>query len=94
MKNTKRVEAGDISTSFPCQVEKKIAELEKRKIKYLLNFWVVVQKLTEIQQKINILRKIKKIKKNKYKEKDAEKRQKEWDKTRREVNNKKWMIWV
>ena len=29
-----------------------------------------------------------KIKKNKYKEKDAEKRQKEWDKTRREVNNK------
>jgi len=35
-----------------------------------------------------------KTKKNKYKEKDAEKRQKKWDKTRREVNNKKWMIWV
>ena len=63
MKNTKRVEAGDISPSFLCQVEKKIAELEKRKIKYLLNFWVVVQKLTEIQQKINILRNTKKIKK-------------------------------
>ena len=63
MKNTKRVEAGDISPSFLCQVEKKIAELEKRKIKYLLNFWVVVQKLTEKQQKINILRNKKKIKK-------------------------------
>ena len=61
MKNTKRVEAGDISPSFLCQVEKKIAELEKRKIKYLLNFWVVVQKLTEIQQKINTLRNTKKI---------------------------------
>ena len=33
-----------------------------------------------------------KIKKNKYKEKDAEKRRKESDKTRREVNNKKWML--
>jgi len=75
MKNTKRVEAGDISPSFPCQVEKKIAELEKRKIKYRLNFWVVVQKLTEIQQKINILRNTK-------------------DKTRREINNKKWMLRV
>ena len=32
--------------------------------------------------------------KNKYKEKDAEKRQKKWDKTRREVTNKKWMLWV
>ena len=94
MKNTKRVEAGDISPSFLCQVEKKIAELEKRKIKYLLNFWVVVQKLTEIQQKINILRNTKKIKKNKYKEKDILMRRKEWNKTRREINNKKWMIWV
>ena len=91
MKNTKRVEAGDISPSFPCQVEKKIAELEKRKIKYLLNFWVVVQKLTEIQQKINILQK---TKKNKYKEKDIQKRRKERDKTRREINNKKWMLWI
>ena len=27
MKNTKRVEAGDISRSFLCQVEKKIAEI-------------------------------------------------------------------
>jgi len=35
-----------------------------------------------------------KTEKNKYKEKDAEKRQKEWDKTRREVNNKKWAIGV
>jgi len=35
-----------------------------------------------------------KMKKKKHKEKDAEKRQKEWDKTRREVNNKKWVIWV
>ena len=75
MKNTKRVEAGDISPSFLSQVEKKIAELEKRKIKYRLNFWVVVQKLTEIQQKINILRNTK-------------------DKTRREINNKKWMLRV
>jgi len=73
MKNTKRLEVGDISPSFLCQVEKKIAELEKRKIKYLLNFWVVVQKLTEIQQKINILRN---TKKNKYKEKDTKKRRK------------------
>jgi len=40
------------------------------------------------------LRNTKKIKKNKYKEKDAEKRQKEWDKTRREINNKKWMLRV
>jgi len=33
-----------------------------------------------------------KTEKNKYKEKDAKKRRKEWDKTRREVTNKKWMI--
>jgi len=39
-------------------------------------------------------KKNKKNKKNKYKEKDAEKRRKEWDKTRREVSNKKWMIWA
>jgi len=32
--------------------------------------------------------------KNKYKEKDAGKRRKEWDQMRREVNNKKWMMWV
>ena len=32
--------------------------------------------------------------KNKYKEKDVEKRREEWDKTRREVNNKKWMLRV
>ena len=35
-----------------------------------------------------------KTEKNKYKQKDAEKRRKKWDKTRREVNNKKWMLWV
>ena len=35
-----------------------------------------------------------KTKKNKYKGKDIEKRQKEWDKMRRELNNKKWMLWV
>jgi len=35
-----------------------------------------------------------KNKKNKYKEKDIEKRRKEWDKMRKEVNNKKWMLWV
>jgi len=35
-----------------------------------------------------------KTEKNKYKEKDAEKRRKEWDKMRRAVNNKKWMLWV
>jgi len=35
-----------------------------------------------------------KIKKNKYKEKDAEKRQREWNKMRREINNKKWAIGV
>ena len=35
-----------------------------------------------------------KTKKNKYKEKDAEKRRKEGDQTRREINNKKWMLWV
>ena len=35
-----------------------------------------------------------KTEKNKYKEKDAEKRRKEWDKTRREINNKKWIIQV
>jgi len=32
--------------------------------------------------------------KNKYKEKDTKKRQREWDRVRREINNKKWMIWV
>ena len=32
--------------------------------------------------------------KNKYKEKDVEKRRKEWDQTRRQINNKKWMLWV
>ena len=32
--------------------------------------------------------------KNKYKEKDAEKRRKEQNQMRREINNKKWMIWV
>ena len=35
-----------------------------------------------------------KIKKNKYMEKDAEKRRKEWNQMRREVNNKKWAIRV
>ena len=35
-----------------------------------------------------------KTEKNKYKEKDIQKKRKEWDKTRREVNNKKWMLWV
>jgi len=35
-----------------------------------------------------------KKKKNKYKEKDIQTRQKKWDKTRREVNNKKWMLGV
>ena len=63
MKNTKRVEVGDIPPSFMYRVDKKIAELEKRKIKHLINFWVVIQKLTEMQQKINILRNSKKIKK-------------------------------
>ena len=32
--------------------------------------------------------------KKKHKEKDAEKRRKEWDKTRWETNNKKWMLGV
>ena len=57
MKNTKRVEVGDIPPSFMYRVEKKIAELERWKIKHLVKFWVVVQKLTEIQQKINIRKK-------------------------------------
>jgi len=35
-----------------------------------------------------------KNKKNKYKEKGVRNGRKEWDKMRREVNNKKWMIWV
>jgi len=35
-----------------------------------------------------------KTKKNKYEEKDIEKRRKEWDWVRREVSNKKWMLWV
>jgi len=35
-----------------------------------------------------------KTKKNKYKKKDILMRRKEWDKTRRETNNKKWMLWV
>ena len=35
-----------------------------------------------------------KTKKNKYKEKDTPTRRKEWDKMRREVNNKKWAIGV
>ena len=35
-----------------------------------------------------------KTKKNKYKEKDAEKRQKQWDQARREINNKKWTLGV
>ena len=59
MKNTKRVEAGDIPPSFVYRVGKKIVDLEKRRNKYLLNFWVVAQKLSEIQLKINTLRKIK-----------------------------------
>ena len=60
MKNTKRVEAGDIPPSFLYRVGKKIVDLEKRRNKYLLNFWVVVQKLSEIQLKINTLQKTKK----------------------------------
>ena len=64
MENTKRVEVGDIPPSFLYRVEKKIAELERWKIKHLVKFWVVVQKLTEIQRKINTLRNTKKIKKN------------------------------
>jgi len=35
-----------------------------------------------------------KTEKNKYKEKDTQARRKEWDKMRREVSNKKWMLWV
>jgi len=35
-----------------------------------------------------------KAEKNKYKEKDTQKRRKERDKIRREINNKKWMLWV
>jgi len=35
-----------------------------------------------------------KAEKNKYKQKDILSRRKEWDKTRREVSNKKWMLWV
>jgi len=35
-----------------------------------------------------------KAEKKKYKKKDTEKRRKEWDKTRREISNKKWMLWV
>jgi len=35
-----------------------------------------------------------KIKKNKYKEKDIQMRRKEWNKMRREINNKKWMLRV
>jgi len=35
-----------------------------------------------------------KTKKNKYKGKDILMRRKEWNKIRREINNKKWMIWV
>ena len=35
-----------------------------------------------------------KNKKNKYKEKGVRKERKEWDKTRREISNKKWMLWV
>jgi len=35
-----------------------------------------------------------KTKKNKYKEKGVRKELKEWDKMRREINNKKWMLWV
>jgi len=35
-----------------------------------------------------------KNKKNKYKEKDVRTRRKEWDKMRREINNKKWMLRV
>ena len=59
-KNTKRAEAGDIPPSFLYRVGKKIVDLEKRRNKYLLNFWAVVQKLSEIQLKINTLRKTKK----------------------------------
>jgi len=60
IKNTKRVEVGDIPPSFVSRVGKKIAELEKQKNKYLIKFWVIVQKLNEVQQKINILRNAKK----------------------------------
>jgi len=35
-----------------------------------------------------------KTEKNKHREKDAQKRRKEWDKTRREIINKKWMLGV
>jgi len=35
-----------------------------------------------------------KNKKNKYKEKDILLKRKQWDKTRREINNKKWMLRV
>jgi len=35
-----------------------------------------------------------KAEKNKYMEKDIIARRKEWDKTRREINNKKWMLGV
>ena len=56
----KKVEVGGIPPTSVSRVKKKIAEFEKRRNKYLLNFWVVVQKLSEIQLKINTLRKTKK----------------------------------
>ena len=52
--------------------------------------WNEILKKIEKKNKTSIM----KIKKNKYKEKNAEKRRKERDKTRREVSNKKWMLWV
>ena len=61
----KKVEVGGIPPSSVFRVKKKIAEFEKRKNKYLFNFWAIIQKLTEIQQKINTLRNSKKQKKNK-----------------------------
>ena len=52
--------------------------------------WKEILKKIEKQNKIQYNEK----QKNKYKEKDVEKRRKERNKMRREVNNKKWMLWV
>ena len=52
------------------------------------------KEIIEIKKKIAYMETDISILKNKYKQKDVEKRRKEWDKTRREVNNKKWMLGV
>ena len=70
--------------------EKEIIEI-KKKIAYIETDMVI---LKSQYQRLLDRYKIEAMTDARQKKKDTEKRRKEWDKTRREISNKKWMLWV